>query len=56
MKLLVRPMALLPEPILSPTAIDFVLQEVEIDPQPALDYFGFPFRRLEDGLREYVRP
>jgi NADH dehydrogenase len=56
MKILVRPMALLPEPILSPTAIDFVLQEVEVDPKPALDYFGFPFRRLEEGLREYVRP
>ncbi len=55
MKLLVRPMALLPEPILSPTAIDFILQEVDVDPRPAVDYFGFPFRRLEDGLREYVR-
>jgi NADH dehydrogenase len=54
MKLLVRPMALLPEPILSPTAIDFIVQEVEIDPKPAMEYFGFPFRRLEDGLREYL--
>jgi NADH dehydrogenase len=56
MKLLVKPMALLPEPILSPTAIDFVLQEVDVDPRPAVEYFGFPFRRLEDGLREYLRP
>jgi NADH dehydrogenase len=55
MKLLVRPMALLPEPILSPTAIDFILQEVDVDPRPAVEYFGFPFRRLEDGLREYLR-
>jgi len=55
MKLLVRPMALLPEPILSPTAIDFILQEVEMDPKPAVEYFGFPFRRLEDGLRDYLR-
>jgi NADH dehydrogenase len=54
MKLLVRPMALLPEPILSPTAIDFIVQEVEIDPKPAMAYFGVPFRRLEDGLREYL--
>ena len=54
MKLLVRPMALLPEPILSPTAIDFIVQEVEIDPKPAMGYFGFPFRRLEDGLRDYL--
>jgi NADH dehydrogenase len=56
MKLLVRPMGLLPEPILSPTAIDFILQEVDVDPKPAMEYFGFSFRRLEDGLREYLRP
>ena len=55
MKLLVRPMALLPEPLLSPTAIDFILQEVDLDPKPAMDYFGFPFRRLEDGLGDYLR-
>jgi uncharacterized protein YbjT (DUF2867 family) len=55
MKLLVRPMALLPEPILSPTAIDFIVQEVDLDPKPAMEYFGFPFRRLEDGLRDYLR-
>ena len=55
MKLLVLPMALLPEPILSPGAIEFVLQEVELDPRPAMEYFGFPFRKLEDGLRDYLR-
>lgn len=54
MKLLVLPMQLLPEPILSPGAIDFVLQEVPVDARPALDYFGFPFRSLRDGLREYL--
>ena len=55
MKLLVRPLALLPEPILSPGAIDFITQEVELDPRPAMEYFGFDFRRLEDGLRDYLR-
>ena len=55
MKLLVRPMALLPEPLLSPGAIDFILQEVELDPKPAMEYFGFPFRRLVEGLRDYLR-
>jgi len=55
MKLLVLPMRLLPEPILSPTAIDFVTQEVEMDPGPAMEYFGFRFRSLEEGLREYLR-
>jgi len=54
MKLLVLPMQILPEPILSPTAIDFITQEVEIDPRPAFEYFGFTFRRLEEGLREYL--
>ena len=55
MKLLVLPMALLPEPMLSPGAIDFILQEVDLDPKPAMEYFGFAFRRLEAGLREYLR-
>lgn len=54
MKLLVQPMRLLPEPILSPSAIDFLTQEVEIDPRPAFEYFGVPFRRLEEGLRDYL--
>jgi uncharacterized protein YbjT (DUF2867 family) len=54
MKLLARPMALLPNPPLSPGAIDFIIQEVDVDPRPAVEYFGFSFRRLEDGLREYL--
>jgi NADH dehydrogenase len=54
MKLLVLPMALLPEPILSPGAIDFITQEVALDPKPAMDYFGFPFKTLAEGLREYL--
>jgi len=54
MKLLVLPMQILPEPMLSPSAIDFVLQEVDLDPKPAMAYFGFAFRRLEEGLRDYL--
>ena len=54
MKLLVLPMALLPEPLLSPGAIDFILQEVDMDPKPAQDYFGFAFQKLEEGLRTYL--
>ncbi len=54
MKLLVLPMKVMPEPMLSPSAIDFITQEVEIDPRPAMDYFGFPFRPLAEGLREYL--
>jgi NADH dehydrogenase len=54
MKLLTLPLTLLPEPPLSPGAVDFVTAEVEIDPGPAREYFGFPFKRLEEGLREYL--
>jgi len=54
MKLLVLPLQLVPEPILSPSSIDFVTQEVEIDPRPAMEYFGFAFRPLAQGLREYL--
>jgi NADH dehydrogenase len=54
MKLLVLPMALLPEPLLSPGSIDFILQEVDMDPKPAQDYFGFAFLKLEAGLRTYL--
>lgn len=50
-KLLVRPLALLPNPILSPDAVDFVTQTVEIDPRPAFDFFSFRFRTLEEGLQ-----
>jgi uncharacterized protein YbjT (DUF2867 family) len=54
MKLLTLPMALLPQPPLSPSAVEFVTQVVEMDPKPAMEHFGFPFRRLEEGLREYL--
>jgi len=54
MKVLVKPMALLPEPMLSPGAIDFITQTVEMDPRPAMEYFGFRFRPLRAGLDEYV--
>jgi uncharacterized protein YbjT (DUF2867 family) len=54
MKVLVRPMALLPRPMLSPGAIDFITQTVEIDTRPAMEYFGFPLRPLRAGLDEYV--
>jgi uncharacterized protein YbjT (DUF2867 family) len=53
MKLLVLPMQLLPKPILSPSAIDFVTQEVDLDPRPAQAAFG-SFVALEEGLRGYL--
>ena len=55
MKVLVRPLALLPDPPLSPGAIDFITETVEIDPRPAMEYLLFDFRSLRVGLDEYVR-
>jgi nucleoside-diphosphate-sugar epimerase len=43
----------LPAPPLSPGAVDFVTQSVEIDPRPAFDFLGFAFRPLALGLREH---
>lgn len=54
MKLVASAMQLLPNPILSPGAVDFVTQVVEMNPRPAADLLGIRFRTLEEGLREYV--
>jgi uncharacterized protein YbjT (DUF2867 family) len=54
MKLLTLPLQALPEPILSPEAVAFITQAVEIDPAPARAYFGFPLRTLEEGLPTVV--
>ncbi len=53
-KLMTWPMQFLPAPILTPAAIEFILQEVETDPRPAMQYLGFEFLGLEDGLRRYL--
>lgn len=47
---------LLPNPPLSPAAIDFILMEEPVDPAPAEATFGLRFRRLEEGLRTYLAP
>lgn len=54
MKLAVLPMQILPAPPLSPAAIDFILQESELDTGPARETFGVEFTSLEDGLKTYV--
>jgi hypothetical protein len=50
------PISLLPRPILSPGSVDFVTMDVEIDPAPAVAYFGFTPRPLDQGLREWLGP
>jgi NADH dehydrogenase len=54
MKIATWPMRFLPEPPLSPDAVEFITQDVPIDPRPAQEYFGFTFRPLVEGLREYL--
>jgi NADH dehydrogenase len=44
----------LPNPPLSPAAIDFILMEETVDPGPAEALFGVRFRTLEEGLRTYL--
>jgi nucleoside-diphosphate-sugar epimerase len=47
-------LAQLPNPPLSPAAIDFILMEEPVDPRPAETLFGVRFRTLEEGLRTYL--
>jgi len=54
MKLAARVLALLPNPPLSPSAIDFILMEERVDPRPAEEFFGMKFETLETGLRRYL--
>jgi NADH dehydrogenase len=54
MKLAASAVQLLPNPILSPGAVDFVTQVVEMDPRPAADLLAIRFRTLEEGLRAYL--
>lgn len=54
MKTLVWPLQWLPEPPLSPSAVDFVTAQVDLDPRPAMEYLGASFKTLEQGLRAYL--
>ncbi len=45
----------LPNAPLSPGAVDFITMDERVDPSSAEQVFGFQFRSLEDGLREYLR-
>ncbi len=55
MKLATWPLTLLPNPPLSPQAVEFLTSEALVDPQPAEETFGIRFRRLEEGLRQYLK-
>jgi uncharacterized protein YbjT (DUF2867 family) len=47
-------LAKLPNPPLSPAAIDFILMEETVDPRPAEELFGVRFRTLAEGLDTYL--
>jgi uncharacterized protein YbjT (DUF2867 family) len=51
MRALACPLQFLPEPPLSPGAVDFLTQHVELDPHPAQAHLGLRFRSLRQGLR-----
>ncbi len=53
-KFVARGLALLPNPPLTPSAIDFILMEEKVDPRPAEEYFGMKFEKLESALRRYL--
>lgn len=50
MKLATMPMALLPQPPLSPAAVDFVLMQEHVDNGPLLRDFGIRLTPLTEGL------
>src|SRR5688500_8613954 len=54
MKFVAGLMSILPNPSLSPSAIDFILTETRVDPRPAEETFGVQFESLESGLRRYL--
>jgi len=55
-KLGVAPLVLLPEPPMTPSAIDFVNQPATVDVAPLLERMPRTLTRLEDGLETYLAP
>jgi uncharacterized protein YbjT (DUF2867 family) len=54
MKWVAGALSLLPQPPLSPSAIDFLTSEEIVDPRPTEEFFGMKFEDLETGLRRYL--
>jgi len=47
-------LGLLPNPPLTPGAVDFITMEALVDPQKAIETFGVESEPLEEGLRRYL--
>lgn len=56
LKLGVAPLTLLPEPPLTPDAIDFINQPAAVDISPLLERMPRTLTPLDDGLRSYLAP
>jgi NADH dehydrogenase len=56
LKLATRPLTLLPEPPLTPDAIDFVNQPATVDVRPLLDALPRRLTPLDEGLATYLAP
>jgi NADH dehydrogenase len=56
MKLLVRPLTLLPSPPLTPAAIDFIVQSAPVDTGPLRRALPRRLTPLEEGLAGYLAP
>jgi nucleoside-diphosphate-sugar epimerase len=56
LKLLVAPLALLPRPIMTPGAIDFINQPATVDIEPLLERMPRRLTPLDEGLRSYLAP
>jgi len=56
LKLAAAPLRLLPEPPLTPDAIDFINQPATVDVEPLLERMPRRLTRLEEGLATYLPP
>lgn len=56
MKAVASILQVLPNPPLTPAAIDFILMEERVDPTETERVFGVKFERFQDGLRRYLGP
>jgi uncharacterized protein YbjT (DUF2867 family) len=54
MKLATWPMQFLPNPPITPQAVEFLTSEALVDPKPTEETFGVRFMSLEEGLQRYL--
>jgi NADH dehydrogenase len=54
MKVLTWPLKFLPNPPITPQAVEFLTGEALVDPKPTEETFGMRFVSLEEGLKKYL--